>query len=132
MATKLPYWVPDLPSFEILRKVDKALSDFFENYQFEDYESAEAAFFEWYGCLRPRTEFYEYLNGGRNGGETYEDGKIYLQHPENWKRSRNTTSKRRWIRTVVHEWGHYLLWSHAEEKAERYERAYASALRKAS
>ena len=123
------YWTPPHPPLEILRRVDGLLAKFFDCYQVEDYEKAESAWFDWYGCLHPETEFFRYIDGGRTGGRTYENGKIHLQHPEDWKRSSNVSTKRRWIRTVVHEWGHYLLWSHAEEKAEKFEREYASLIR---
>src|SRR5256884_8691378 len=65
-------------------------------------------------------EWYEYMNGVGAAGKTYENGQIYLVHPENWKRGRKYNSERRWINTVYHEVGHYIFWADAERKADTF------------
>jgi hypothetical protein len=124
------YWVPALPPVDTLRLVNEHLSEFFDTYQVPDFELAEEAFFAHYASIHPTTEFFRYLDGGRTGGRTFDDGKVHLQHPEDWKRGKRNNSKRLWVRTVIHEWAHYLLYSNAEEKAERFERQFVSAIRK--
>lgn len=127
------YWIPPLPPLEILRRVDACLARFFDHYQIADFKEAEKLWFDWYDdTVRPKTSFYCYIDGGTTGGRTFEDGGIRLQHPEDWKRSKNTSTKRPWVRMVIHEWAHFLLWSHEEEKAEKFERLYASRLREKS
>jgi hypothetical protein len=65
-------------------------------------------------------EWFEYLDWGKSGGRTFENGKVALVHPENWKRGRKYNSERRWIQTVYHEMGHYVLWADAERKADAF------------
>ena len=73
-----------------------------------------------YGVRQPRVEWYEYLDWGKGAGRTWDDGKIALVHPENWKRGRKYNSMRQWIHTVHHEMGHYLFWADAERKADLF------------
>ncbi|MBF8255005.1 MAG: hypothetical protein HW373_1700 [Deltaproteobacteria bacterium] len=65
-------------------------------------------------------EWFEYLDWGKTAGKTYEDGQIYLVHPENWKHGRKYNSERSWINTVYHEMGHYVFWADAETKADMF------------
>ena len=53
-------------------------------------------------------------------GRTYENGKIHLVHPENWKKGRKYNTERQWVNTVYHEMGHYIFWSDAERKANTF------------
>ena len=129
-ATGEGYWIPELPTAEVCDLINTHLGEFFDRYQDADFEKAEAAFFDHYASVHPATTFYRYLDGGKTGGRTFEDGKINLQHPEDWKRGKKYNSKRRWVRTVIHEWAHFLLYSHAEEKAEKYERSFVSIIRR--
>ena len=69
---------------------------------------------------QPRVEWYEYLDWGKGAGRTWDDGKIGLVHPENWKRGRKYNSLRQWVHTVHHEMGHYLFWADAERKADLF------------
>ena len=57
---------------------------------------------------------------GAHRGHTYENGKIHLIHPENWKKGRKYNSERQWINAVYHEMGHYIFWSDAERKANAF------------
>ncbi len=68
----------------------------------------------------PRVRWFEYLDWGKTAGRTYENGDIHLVHPESWKRGRKYNSERQWIHTVYHEFGHYVLWSDAERKADGF------------
>jgi hypothetical protein len=65
-------------------------------------------------------EWFEYLDWGRSVGRTYENGKIHLVHPENWKRGRKYNSERQWVNAVYHEMGHYVFWTDAERKADTF------------
>jgi hypothetical protein len=65
-------------------------------------------------------EWFEYLDWGRTAGRTYENGKIHLVHPENWKKGRKYNSERQWVNIVYHEMGHYIFWSDAERKADTF------------
>lgn len=66
---------------------------------------------------------------GKDRGKTYEDGRIHLIHPENWKRGRVYKSERMWIQTLYHEMGHYLFWADAERKADAFQRKMVLGLR---
>jgi predicted SprT family Zn-dependent metalloprotease len=68
----------------------------------------------------PKVEWFEYMDWGKTAGKTYENGQIYLVHPENWKKGRKYNSERRWINTVYHELGHYIFWTDAETKANNF------------
>ncbi len=65
-------------------------------------------------------EWFEYIDWGKTAGKTYENGKIHLVHPENWKNGRKHKSERKWINTVYHELGHYVFWADAERKADNF------------
>jgi len=109
-----------LPSVRARRVIDQQLSEFFRAHNEPDFNRAIGVMCRFYHLRRPRVEWFEYLDWGRTAGKTYEDGKIHLVHPENWKRGRKYNSERRWINTVYHEMGHYVLWADAEAKADLF------------
>lgn len=81
---------------------------------------AVTAICRFYRLKRPQVEWFEYLDWGRTAGRTYENGKIHLVHPENWKRGRKYNTQRQWINAVYHEMGHYIFWTDAERKADTF------------
>lgn len=120
-----------LPPLSVRRKVDSALVAFFEEYQQGDFDTAIGLLAQWYEIPRPKVTFFTRLNAADTiGGLTFEDGQIHLQHPEDYKRSStsNSSTRRTWVRTVIHEWAHYVLWANAEHKAELYERRFVAGL----
>lgn len=102
------------------RLVDRLLSAFFREYKAGDFKKAIAALCRFYHLKNPKVEWFEYIDWGRTAGKTYENGQIYLVHPENWKKGRKYNSERRWINTVYHEMGHYVFWADAENKADMF------------
>jgi hypothetical protein len=102
------------------RAVDRQLVAFFRDYKPADFNRAVTALCRFFHLPRPRVEWFEYLDWGKTAGRTYENGKIHLVHPENWKNGRKYNSERQWIHTVYHEMGHYLFWADAEKKAEAF------------
>lgn len=100
------------------RAIDRHLTIFFRMYRMAEFRQAVSAMCEFYKLKRPQVEWYEYLDWGKTGGKTYENGKIHLVHPENWKKGRKYNSERQWINMVYHEMGHYILWADAERKAD--------------
>jgi hypothetical protein len=111
------------PGVRERRTIDRQLTDFFRSYGATQFKRAIVAITRFYHLPSPRVEWFEYLDWGKSGGRTFEDGKVALVHPENWKRGRKDNSERRWIQTVYHEMGHYVLWADAERKADAF--AYA-------
>ena len=109
-----------LPTVRARRDVDRALRDFFTSYRAADFRRFVSTVCRFYGVKQPRVEWYEYLDWGKGAGRTWDDGKIALVHPENWKRGRKYNSMRQWIHTVHHEMGHYLFWADAERKADLF------------
>lgn len=110
-----------LPPVRERRQIHRYLSSFFNDHKrHADFNRAISAMCRFYNLKRPRVEWYEYLDWGRTAGKTYEDGKIHLVHPENWKRGRKYNSERQWINTVYHEMGHYVFWADAERKANTF------------
>lgn len=100
--------------------IDQWLCEFFREHRMPDFNRAIGALCRFYHLRRPKVEWFEYLDWGRTAGKTYEDGKIHLVHPENWKRGRKYNSERQWVGTVYHEMGHYVLWADAEAKADLF------------
>jgi hypothetical protein len=98
--------------------MDRNLVEFFHEHGLTAFRRAIADFCRYYDVKRPRIEWYEYIDWGKTAGKTFEDGRIHLVHPENWKRGRVYKSERMWVQTVYHELGHYLFWTDAERKAE--------------
>jgi hypothetical protein len=86
------------------------------------FRRAISGFCRYYHIRLPRIEWYEYIDYGKTAGKTYEDGRIHLIHPENWKRCRIHKSERMWIQTLYHEMGHFLFWTDAERKADAFQR----------
>jgi len=107
-----------LPTQRQRRSVDQSLRAFFAHYRAADFRRAVATVCRFYNVKPPIVEWYEYLDWGKGAGRTYENGKIHLVHPENWKRGRKYNSMKQWIHTVNHELGHYLFWADAERKAD--------------
>src|SRR5262245_27658220 len=108
------------PGIRERRTIDRQLTDFFRAYRPATFVRAVRAISRFYHLRTPRVEWFEYLDWGKSGGRTLENGKIFLVHPENWKRGRKYNSERRWIQTVYHEMGHYVLWADAERKADGF------------
>ena len=108
------------PGIRKRRTIDRQLTDFFRSDGPSRFRRAIAAISRFYRLRSPRVEWFEYLDWGKSGGRTFENGKIALIHPENWKRGRKYNSERRWIQTVYHEMGHYVLWADAERKADAF------------
>jgi hypothetical protein len=109
-----------LPGLRERRRIDKLLTHFFVDYKPGNFRRAMAGLSRFYHLPTPRVVWFEYLDWGKSGGRTYEDGKIHLVHPENWKRGRKYNSQRRWINTVYHEMGHFVFWVDAERKADTF------------
>jgi len=109
-----------LPKLRDRRTVDRLLTAFFSDYREFAFRRAISLISRFYNLRAPRVDWYEYLDWGKSGGRTYENGKIHLVHPENWKKGRKYNSERRWVHTVFHEMGHYVLWADAERKADHF------------
>lgn len=108
------------PGLRNRRTIDRQLSDFFRDHREHDFRCAIWGLSRFYHLRSPSIEWFEYLDWGKTAGRCYEDGKIHLVHPENWKRGRKYNSERQWIQTVYHEMGHYVLWADAERKADQF------------
>lgn len=109
-----------LPPLKERRLADRRLSAFFRFYRPSDFKKALSSLCRFYHLKMPKVQWFEYIDWGKTAGKTYENGKIYLVHPENWKRGRKYNSERAWINTVYHEMGHYIFWADAESKAEKF------------
>ena len=111
-----------LPPSSDRRLVDRWLVSFFRDYALADFNRAISSMCRFYHLARPQVEWFEYLDWGTTAGRTYENGKIHLVHPENWKRGRKYNSERQWVQTVHHEMAHFLFWADAERKADAFAR----------
>ena len=109
-----------MPTVRERRTVDRLLRTFFATYRQSDFRRAIAMICRFYNLKPPPVEWFEYLDWGKGAGRTYEDGRIHLVHPENWKRGRKYNTLKQWIHTVHHEIGHYLFWTDAERKADLF------------
>src|ERR1043166_4825347 len=94
-----------LPPLKERRSADRRLSSFFRDYKPSDFNKAMSVLCKFYDLKMPKVEWYEYIDWGKTAGKTYENGQIYLVHPENWKRGRKYKSERKRINTVYHELG---------------------------
>ena len=109
-----------LPPIDRRREMDKNLVVFFRDHRLSAFRRAIADFCSFYHLRRPRIGWYEYIDWGKTAGKTFEDGRIHMVHPENWKRGRVYNSERMWVQMVYHELAHYLFWTDAESKAETF------------
>lgn len=109
-----------LPSIKDRRQIHRYLCGFFRSHRMADFNRAVSAICRFYNLPRPKVHWFEYLDWGRVGGKTYEDGKVHLVHPENWKRGRKYNSEHKWVNMVYHEMGHYVFWADAERKADTF------------
>ena len=121
-----------LPPVERRREMDRNLVEFFHAGRPATFRRAISEFCRYYHLRQPRIEWYEYIDWGKTAGRTFEDGRIHLVHPENWKRGRIYKSERMWVQTVYHELAHYLFWTDAERKAEAFTRRMVRGLRRSS
>jgi YD repeat-containing protein len=119
-----------LPPVERRREMDRNLVEFFRADRATAFRRAISEFCRYYHLRQPRIEWYEYIDWGKTAGRTFEDGRIHLVHPENWKRGRVYKSERMWVQTVYHELAHYLFWTDAERKAEAFTHRMVRGLRR--
>ena len=119
-----------VPPVVLRRKMDRDLVGFFRDHQRAAFRRAVSEFCGFFGLKRPRIEWYEYIDWGKTAGKTFEDGRIHLVHPENWKRGRVYKSERMWVQMVYHELAHYLFWSDPESKAEAFTHRMVRGLRR--
>jgi hypothetical protein len=109
-----------LPPLRERRVIHRYLTLFFRSHKEADFNRALGTVCRFFNLKRPRVEWFEYLDWGRSAGKTYENGKIHLVHPENWKNGRKYNSEKQWINAVYHELGHYVFWTDAERKADTF------------
>jgi hypothetical protein len=121
-----------VPPLAQRRAIDRGLSAYFRTHKLTEFRRAVAEFCRFYGVKRPRIEWYEYIDWGKTAGKTFENGRVHLIHPENWKRGRIYNSERMWVQTFYHEMGHFLFWSDAERKADAFTRRMVCGLRRAA
>jgi len=114
------------------REIDRKLVDFFRSHRTASFTRAVSALCRFYGVKRPRIRWFEYLDWGKSGGQTFDDGRIHLVHPENWKRGRVYNSERMWVQMIYHEMAHFLYWTDAERKADLFSRRMVTGLRTAA
>jgi hypothetical protein len=113
------------------REMDRELVRFFHDHRKASFRRAVSKFCRYYHVKSPRIEWYEYIDWGKTAGKTFEDGRIHLVHPENWKRGRVYKSERMWVQMVYHELAHYLFWTDAERKAEAFTHRMVRGLKRA-
>ncbi|MGB6555551.1 MAG: hypothetical protein WBE78_18810 [Candidatus Binataceae bacterium] len=111
------------------RSIDRELVEFFHSHRKAAFNRAVACLCRYFAVRRPRISWFEYIDWGKAAGKTYEDGRIHLVHPENWKRGRIHNSERMWVQMIYHEMGHYLFWTDAERKADAFMRRMVTGLR---
>src|SRR6202050_497510 len=111
------------------REIDRNLAEFFRGHRAAYFNRAVSSMCRYFNVRRPRVEWFEYIDWGKTAGRTYEDGRIHLVHPENWKRGRIYFSERKWIQMIYHELGHFLLWSDPERKADLFSRRMITGLK---
>jgi hypothetical protein len=104
-----------IPPLASRREIDRNFSIFFRYHRPSAFRRAVSDLCRFYGVKCPRVEWFEYIDWGKTAGKTYEDGRIHLVHPENWKRGR------------VYN---YLLWTDAERKADVFMRRMVNGLRR--
>jgi hypothetical protein len=109
-----------LPALRDRRAIDRLLSAFFRDYRVFAFRRAIGMLSRFYNLRTPDVQWFEYLDWGKTAGRTYENGRIHLVHPENWKKGRKYNSERQWISTVYHEMAHYVFWTDAERKADMF------------
>jgi hypothetical protein len=109
-----------VPPLAQRREMDRKLVEFFRYERPTAFRRAVADFCRFYAVKTPKIDWYEYIDWGKTAGKTFEDGRIHLVHPENWKRGRVYNRERMWVQMVYHELAHYLFWTDAETKADAF------------
>jgi hypothetical protein len=119
----------NLPPLETRRLIDQLLVVFFQMHRKKYFKRAISLFCRYYRIRQPVIEWFEYIDWGSTGGRTFEDGKVHLVHPENWKKGIKYKSERQWINTVYHELAHFLFWADPERKADTFARRMVRGVR---
>ena len=116
-----------LPPPRTRRGVVSRLERFFDSEAHREFNEAIERFCVYYEIEVPKVEWYERLESPEDAGYCFENGKIHLIHPENWKKNRVYNTREQWITVALHELGHYLLWADAERKANLFAEQFQTA-----
>ena len=113
-----------LPPLSIRREIDRCLISFYRGYRKSDFNKALRLLCRFYDITPPKVVWYERIDFGATAGKTFQNGMVWLTHPENWKAKSHSLirTERNWISLVHHELHHYLFWSKAEDKANEFSR----------
>ena len=112
-----------LPPVRVRRLVVQRLHAFFDDPDEHEHalEDALARLAAYYRVPVPLVRLVDRFDPPRYLGQTHADGRIDLLHPDAHRRLRTHGTAELWVRTVLHEFAHALLWSDAERKALLYE-----------
>lgn len=115
-----------LPPIRVRRLVVRRLHDFHDDPDEHDdaLEDALARLAAYYRVPVPTVRLVDRFEPPRYLGQTHPDGRIDILHPDAHRRLRVHGTAAVWVRTVLHEFCHALLWADAETKAEEYEAAF--------
>ena len=119
-----------LPSKAQCKRVYTLLSIFYDTNKsekgtienFTTFNHALTILCSFYNINKPnRIRFRRSFRDKECVGMCYESGNIDLLYPYDYQGDFTLSYCRQWIGVFFHEFGHYYLWSKAEEKADEYE-----------
>lgn len=105
-----------LPNKTIRNKVLAFLEEAFEDDDLDEAREAAQQIANYYQMPEIRVFFRRKFKKRTLAGLCWEDGKIELLHPIEWKKESRTREE--WISVALHEFGHAVLWAHREAKAD--------------
>lgn len=106
------------PNAKLRQTTVRALQVFFCHEHTRDFDKALITVCRFYKLKRPKVVWWERFDDHRDAGACYPNGIIHLIWPGNWKRNRKHNAMNRWVEVALHEFGHFVLWSDAERKAD--------------
>jgi len=119
-----------IPPKRLRKRVSDQLDAFFETHDERLFKSAMRLLCEFYKTKQPKIEWFERIDHGRTLGKTFEDGIVYLMHPEDFARNRKYNTAAQYRNAVLHEFAHVLMWTDAETKANEYAKRFEKDLGK--
>ena len=110
-----------MPTLSLRRRVIADLEWFFNSStELTSYNRAVGRLAMFYEVKLPKTTWHNSSDMPMYNGECTAGGELRLIYPDSWKKRKAYNTCAKWINTVLHEMGHFILWVDHEDRANQF------------